>query len=177
MKKTFALLLSAIMVVGGCINPVFAVEKTAEVAQNQSEEQERRNEYISYYSLTPPAGTSSSDYALVEGSHSGNLKWDEAAIDLTSYAMKEIIKSQLSTVFGPIAQSATEELLDHITDNIRTPLIEYAPESTTMDYTVYTYINKEYSTPTSEYYRHIAVFELETGESEQVTFYETRSWI
>ena len=64
MMKSLAFMFGILLAAQVCIVPSFAIEKeVANIAQvENSEEASPYAEYISYYSATPPAGATRSDY-------------------------------------------------------------------------------------------------------------------
>ena len=174
MKKMFALLLSAIMAVGGCVTPALATQDVNDVVVETKEEEEmtRRAEYISVYYDDPPVG-SSSDYTGKGETRRGNVQWDGYAVDLTAAAVVSIVAYSWGI---PIEDAAS--IGASAAEMVQTALEEYAPYSGDMDYVDTITINEDVSTYTSEYRKHSVVYTLETGkELPPVVFYEVRSWI
>ena len=173
MKKTFALLLSAIIAVSGCITPALAAENASDVMlESEEEEMTRRAEYISAYFDEPPVG-SESDYTGDEQTHRGNVQWDGFAVDLTAATVVSILAYSWGMSVEDAASIGVEAA-----NRVQTALEEYAPYSDNMDYEDTITVNEDVSTVTSEYRKHSVVYTLETGKKlPPVVFYEVRSWI
>ena len=171
--RSLALLLCAVIVFGSSAVPAYAVapEESEEVIV---ETKERRSEYISYYSLTPPTG-SSSGYTEDVSTRSGSVDLERAAVDMTWTLMTEAVWQSLSAM--GFDTDLPSSIVDAIVGDVQPAIAKYAPDSTSMDFECETKRNPSLSTGTSEYLKHTVRYIFEDGTDETRVFYETKSWI
>lgn len=175
MMKSLAFMFGILLAAQVCIVPSFAIEKeVANIAQvENSEEASPYAEYISYYSATPPAGATRSDYKALAENRTGNVSLDQYAANKT---METLIKIVAPT-FGAKYQDLANKGLEHLFSGLEVAVKKFAPEGGNMKYQRLGYINEKISEPMNKYYMHIVTYTLPGGVKKQVTMYETRTWI
>lgn len=161
------------LVFGSNVMPAHAIaHEESEAILTETEE--RRNEYISHYSITPPSGASSG-YTENVRTRRGSVDFERAAVEMTWTLMKNAVWDSLSAMgFDTDFPSA---IVDEIVGDVQPAIAEFAPDSRSMDFECKTTRNPTLSTGTSEYLKHTVRYIFEDGSSETKIIYETKSWI